>query len=172
MKLIRLGPIVFRISLLPAIAFIGLLPILVALGFWQLDRAEAKTALLELQEQRMEAETLELTGQNGSAPEDLRYRHAEATGQYDGAHQFLIDNQVLNGRAGYFVLTPLKIRGSATALLVNRGWVPANADRTLLPDVAIAPQTVTVSGRINHFPVVGIKLAGSEIGETARISAI
>jgi surfeit locus 1 family protein len=49
------------------------------------------------------------------------------------------------------------------AVLVNRGWIPLNRDRTILPDVPIKAQQTVVTGRINRFPAVGIKLAGAEI---------
>jgi surfeit locus 1 family protein len=163
MKKIRLGPVVCSIALLPGIAFMVLLPLLVALGIWQLGRAEEKEALLALQEQRIRAAPMPLADAGGADSQSLRYRSVTATGQYDSTHQFLIDNKILNGRVGYYVLTPFKIQNSAQAVLVNRGWVPADANRSVLPDVTMGEETATVSGRINFFPAVGMKLAGAEI---------
>lgn len=160
---IYVGPVVFRIALLPGIAFICLLPLLFALGVWQLGRAEEKQQLLDRQEQRGRDSPLRLSAQTGADPEALRYRRIVVEGEYDAAQQFLIDNQVVNGRAGYYVLTPYKMRHSDQAVLVNRGWVPAGADRRVLPDVNIVEKQQTVTGRINFFPAVGIKLTGAEI---------
>ena len=39
--------------------------------------------------------------------EPLLYRHVRAAGEYDAAGQIYLDNQVMQGRAGYFVVTPL-----------------------------------------------------------------
>jgi len=84
-------------------------------------------------------------------------------GRYDEAHQFLIDNQILDGKPGYFVLTPFLIAQEKRAVLVNRGWVPLGEDRKALPDVSIKTEVKRITGRINHFPPVGIKLKGAEI---------
>ena len=54
------------------------------------------------------------------------------------------------------------IDGMDKAVLVNRGWVLLNKDRRVLPDLSISTLKTTVTGRINHFPVVGIRLAGAE----------
>lgn len=163
MKQIRLGPLVFKIALLPGIAFVCLLTSLIALGIWQLHRAEQKQALLELQQQRIQDPALRLSADSGTDAEALRYRKVIVQGSYDAEHQFLIDNQIVNGHAGFYVLTPYIIGNSERALLVNRGWVPAGADRSVLPDVTMQADAEMVSGRINHFPSVGIKLAGAEI---------
>lgn len=167
MKKIRLGPLVFNFALLPAIAFVCVSALLISLGIWQLGRAGQKQALLELQSQRIQDAPLQLQAP-GDADADadaeaLRYRKAIIKGRYDSAHQFLVDNQVFNGRVGYFVLTPYKIDNFEGAVLVNRGWVAANKSRTVLPDVTMSADAEMVSGRINHFPVVGLRLAGAEI---------
>ena len=52
-------------------------------------------------------------------------------------HQFLLDNRSYRGQPGYEVLTPL-VRAGATALLVDRGWVPFTGSRRSLPEVAVA----------------------------------
>ena len=67
------------------------------------------------------------------------------------------------GKPGYFVLTPFVLQDEAKAVLVNRGWVPLNHDRSVLPEVQLKNQQTKVSGRINRFPSIGIKLAGAEI---------
>lgn len=61
-------------------------------------------------------------------------------------------------------MTPLVLTGMNKAVLVNRGWVPLNKERHILPDIKIkSGAKVTLTGRINNFPVVGMKLAGAEI---------
>ncbi len=147
----------------PLIAYLCLLPLLLTLGIWQLNRAEEKRALLKLQAQRQTSEVLELSAIQPENLESWRYKSVRAIGHYDGNHQFLLDNQVNNGRAGYFVLTPFKLKENSKAVLVNRGWIPLGKSRTDLPDIRVEPDETTVSGRINHFPQVGLKLAGAEI---------
>jgi surfeit locus 1 family protein len=135
--------------------------LLVSLGFWQLDRADEKKVFLKKQQLSAQKTVLKLT-----ADADLntvRYRKTEITGYYDDRHQYLIDNQIVSGRAGYFVMTPFNISGMDLSVLVNRGWVVLNKDRRILPDVSVNGSKRTITGRINHFPVVGIRLAGAEI---------
>jgi surfeit locus 1 family protein len=147
---------------IPALVVLCILPLLIALGFWQLDRAEQKRAFLDRQKQGMAAPALQLTAATPEDKEALRYRSAAANGHYDAGHQILIDNQVAEGKAGYFVLTPFILDGSEKAILVNRGWIPANRDRKVLPDLTLRNNPAQVIGRINHFPSVGIKLDGAD----------
>ena len=146
------------------LAYLCILSLLLALGIWQLGRSDEKRHFLQQQEQgATSAEIIRLSAGIEDDLERLRYKKAIATGHYDQAHQFLIDNQISGGKAGYFVLTPFILQGETKAVLVNRGWVPLNPDRSVLPDVQIKIQQSVVAGRINHFPSVGIKLAGAEI---------
>ena len=148
----------------PTLAYLCLLPLLIALGIWQLGRSEEKRIFLKQQEQGLaSSEIIQLSTAIEDNVDALRYKKVQATGHYDQAHQFLIDNQISAGKAGYFVLTPFVLQGETKAVLVNRGWVPLNQDRSVLPDVQIKNEQTVVRGRINRFPSVGIKLAGAEI---------
>ena len=153
----------FNFSLTPLLLYLALVTLLVSLGFWQLGRADEKKIFLAKQQLSAGKAVIKLKTVIDADPESLRYRKIEITGRYDQEHQFLIDNQIVNGQAGYFVMTPLLVAGINTAVLVNRGWVALNKDRRVLPDVSINTLQATVLGRINNFPVVGIKLAGAEI---------
>ncbi|MEN8259838.1 MAG: SURF1 family protein [Pseudomonadota bacterium] len=148
-------------SLIPTLAFLVLMPLLVSLGIWQLNRADEKRALIDLQRERTNDESIRLTGAEENL-EALRYRSVTATGVYDGKHQFLVDNQISRGQAGYYVMTPLKLQ-EHVAVLVNRGWLPAGLNRSKLPDIAISRSEVSISGKVNSFPSVGIRLRGAEI---------
>lgn len=48
----------------------------------------------------------------------------QTTGTYDATRQLLVPGRVLNGRQGYYVLTPL-VTGTGEDVVVNRGWLPA-----------------------------------------------
>jgi surfeit locus 1 family protein len=148
----------------PTLTYLCLLPLLLALGTWQLGRAEEKRMFLKKQEQgSASSEIIPLSTAIEDNVEGLRYKKVQATGHYDQGHQFLIDNQISAGKAGYFVLTPFVLQGETKAVLVNRGWISLNRDRSVLPDVQIKNEQTVVKGRINRFPGVGIKLAGAEI---------
>ena len=72
--------------------------------------------------------------------------------QVDGRTVFL-DNRPMAGRPGFYVVTPLLIGESGDAVLVQRGWVPRDAnDRTRVPAVPAAEGVVEVEGRIAPPP--------------------
>ena len=151
----------FKPALAATLAVAVLLPLFTSLGLWQLRRADEKTALMRQREQR-QSEPVLRADQAFTTPEN-RYRRVELAGEWDSAHQFLLDNQIFNQQAGYQVLTPLRVDGLATAVLVNRGWVPVGPDRRRLPELSLSPAKVRLSGVIDQFPGVGFKLKGAEI---------
>jgi surfeit locus 1 family protein len=141
-----------------------MLTLLLNLGFWQLNRADEKRVLIEKQAQSMKAAPIQLSVLTEDNLENLRYRKAIVSGHYDITQQFLLDNQIVKGKAGYFVLTPFIIDAGKKAVLFNRGWIAANQNRSILPDVGFKKlEDLHISGRINHFPSVGIKLTGAAI---------
>ena len=139
------------------------LVLLCSLGFWQLSRAEQKRQYLQQQQAAIDTAVLDLN-QHGSVvdSEAYRYHQVNVSGHYDNNRQFLLDNQMQDGKPGYCVLTPFYIDQQSQAVLVNRGWLPWGVSRDLLPDINVGGQARSISGRINHFPAVGIKLAGAE----------
>ncbi|PWG61952.1 SURF1 family protein [Spiribacter halobius] len=147
----------FRPRLVPTLAYVVVLALLLGLGFWQLERAEQKREALAARAAAARAPVLELNRAPASLAEH-RYRRARASGRYDGEHQFLLDNQVRDGEAGYRVLTPLRLEGSTGAVLVDRGWVPVGPDRSQLPAIPAPDGARTVSGRIARGPVVALRL--------------
>ncbi|MCF6204900.1 MAG: SURF1 family protein [Methylococcaceae bacterium] len=155
---------VYKFNLISGLFFLLVLTFLILLGFWQLGRADEKRSFLAEQKLSINREEVDLLSLIPDDLEKLRYRKTKITGHYDQHHQFLIDNQIVKGQAGYFVMTPLVLAGMNKAVLVNRGWVPLNKDRLILPDITIKTEsTTTLAGRINNFPVVGMKLPGAEI---------
>ena len=147
---------------IPTIAVLCLLPVLIGLGLWQLNRAEQKRTFIIMQKQGMLAPPTELTPAMPEDPIALRYKAVTAIGRYDVEHQLLVDNQVRDGKVGYFVLTPFILESSSKAVLVNRGWIQADRDLKILPDIKIGQNQSQISGRINLFPSVGIKLPGAD----------
>ncbi|MBT8061803.1 MAG: SURF1 family protein, partial [Gammaproteobacteria bacterium] len=136
-----------------------LLPTLVFLGFWQLDRAEQKRSLLAEFELKG-VTTLPLSAV--SAENAPRYQRVETAGVYDEDRQFLLDAMTGSGGAGYQVLSLLYPHGSGLALLVNRGWIPAGGDRSALPVPAVPAGRQTLNGRLANLPRPGIELQSPE----------
>src|SRR6185369_5426877 len=73
-------------------------------------------------------------------------------GHYDASHEILARVRSLNDTVGFEVLTPLVLT-DGTAVLIDRGWLPATSDlATEGPVVPAAPSgDVTVVGRV-HAP--------------------
>jgi cytochrome oxidase assembly protein ShyY1 len=80
-------------------------------------------------------------------PQELEWRTVTATGTFDAAAQTAVRRRPLDGRNGFWIVTPLVTESGV--LLVNRGWTPAGADATTAPDVPPPPAgQVTVTGRL------------------------
>lgn len=102
--------------------------VMVGLGQWQLARLEQRRAANALLLEKFQAEPLLLTGAAlPESPDALQDRLAEVTGVYDFDRQIAVQGQFSEGEPGFWLITPLRIQGSETALLVNRGWIPAAA---------------------------------------------
>jgi surfeit locus 1 family protein len=87
-----------------------------------------------------------------------RFQRVEVTGSFDARRQFLLDNRVHAGQAGYEVLTPL-VLADGRDLLVDRGWVPFTGSRDRLPDVDFSARgPVTLTGRVDELPAPGLAL--------------
>lgn len=115
----------------------------IALGNWQAERAEGKRARGAELERALREPPLALA----RGPIDARayaMRRVAARGRFVGEHTVYLDNKLRRGRAGYEVVTPLKLNGAH--VLVNRGWVPAPARRERLPEVPTPAGEVEVAG--------------------------
>ena len=125
------------------------LPLLVRLGYWQLDRAVDKEQLLAVyqQQQNLPAENFEqLILEQHS---DIHYRPAILNGIYDQDRYWLLDNQPRQGKVGYEVIMPLNVSGQW--VLVNRGWVQASRLRSELPIFDTPSGRVVLQGYF-HIP--------------------
>jgi surfeit locus 1 family protein len=72
----------------------------------------------------------------------MEWRAVTAAGIYDFDHQVAIRNQYYENQYGYHLITPLLLDG--TAVLVDRGWIPPDADWRAFDE----PGIVTVTGQI------------------------
>ncbi len=150
-------------KVLPFIVYFCLLPALVSLGIWQLNRVEEKREIIKHQEERQHSDPIRLTEDSTVNFEAILYNQVNIIGYFDTSHQFLLDNQVLDGKAGYFVLTPFLLKNQDKGVLVNRGWIPVGRNRSELPNISVITDEISLNGKINHFPKPGIILDGAEI---------
>lgn len=135
--------------IVPPVAGVVLLVTFVLLGLWQLDRAAQKEALDDLFEGNTPHENL-VPGMPF-----VRFSPIRTQGSWLVDRQFLIDNMIVDGRPGYFVLTPLELSPGAPLLIVNRGWITRIPDTE--PDIRIADAAANLEGRMGRLPRVGIR---------------
>ncbi len=139
----------------------ALLPVLIWLGFWQLDRAGQKEVLQQRNEARRQREPVAPTAIDWSG--DPAFMPLRASGRFDNAHHFLLDNRVHEGRVGYELITPFRTEGGI--LLVNRGWIAQGPTRGTLPPLPGVEGRVTINARV-HVPT-GQMLTLSDAREQA-----
>lgn len=114
------------------------------LGFWQLDRlAQRRDFNASLLAARAD-QPLDLN-REAIPNEHMAFRPVQVTGSYDNAESILLRNQSLEGVNGVHLITPLRIDGSDRAVLIDRGWLPAEVQReqNLAPYIVAGPVTVT-----------------------------
>ena len=114
------------------IAFCGLT---IAAGNWQRGRAIDKAAL----QHQLDTWAREAPVSVPSTPvrsEAFALRRVQAAGYYDQRHAILLDNKVYRGRAGYHVVTPLRLADSDMYVLGARGWIAGGPIREQPPEVA------------------------------------
>ena len=88
----------FRPGQLPTLVVLVLLALLLALGGWQLQRADEKSALLASQEARRQAPAQPIGELERSA--DPAFQRVLLRGYFDAEHSLLLDNRTRDGRVG------------------------------------------------------------------------
>jgi cytochrome oxidase assembly protein ShyY1 len=149
--------------------FTGLfLPLLIVLGFWQLDRAGEKQVMLE--QWQKQSGNLDWPAHIEAGLEVGQ--PVTVSGQY-GESTWLLDNRTRDGAAGYEVLTLFR-PDQGEPLVVNRGWVLAPRRRDELPGITTPREAVILSGRLNEFPEPPVLMEGSaeQTGWPRRVQAL
>jgi surfeit locus 1 family protein len=96
--------------------------ICVRLGVWQLSRLGERRARNAAVGARLRAAPVPLdalTGDSGA----IHYRRVRVAGRPDYAHEVVLAGRSREGSPGVNLLTPVRVAGRDTAVLVNRGWV-------------------------------------------------
>lgn len=119
--------------------------LLLKLGFWQIERADEKTALLQKEESMAHAQVIVWNG----APEPLPFQRIRISGQYE-SEVFLLDNQHQQHQFGYDVLSPLRLADGGL-VLVDRGWVVGDSLRQKMPYVEIPHENISLQGSV-YYP--------------------
>ena len=159
-----------------------IVPVLLRLGFWQLQRADEKIQLQAIfdQQQSLPAVPFEqlLTGaaqlteasrtledeRDIEKEKELSARRVLLKGKFDSQKTFLLDNQIVHGRPGYDVISPFTTE-TGRVVLVNRGWVMGFADRAQLPSIALVSGTVELEASV-HIPLGKAVVLAEDIWST------
>ncbi|SEA18914.1 SURF1 family protein [Microbulbifer marinus] len=124
-----------------------LLPLLISLGVWQLQRGAEKAMLTAALDAR-----LAMQPQNPAELQHLQaYTPVRLLGYYTGEYH-LHDNRTRDGRVGYEVLQVFVAANQRW--LVNRGWLAAPAQRNQLPEVSWPMAAKVITGFL--YPVATV----------------
>jgi cytochrome oxidase assembly protein ShyY1 len=169
---------VYRFLLRPAwilshVLVLLLIFVLFNLGLWQLRRLDEKQATNELIQQRsmtlsaIDLDTLVAPDDPVTVGADVVWTDVEVVGTYLADETVLLRSRSLDGRPGFWVLTPLEHGGGV--VVVNRGWIPFE-ERTDGADVEFETPTgeVTVNGYLQPS-VDGAKVAEGENTTIAHV---
>ena len=125
-----------------------------SLGFWQLDRADQKQALLDIYSERSE-----ISVPLGTVIDDWQSHHYQRIGT-EGAFlpdkQIFLENQVREGQVGYHAYVPFRTVDD-DVILVNTGWQKELEEKEDIPDTQ-----VEIEALLRPPPEVGIRLGSLE----------
>jgi surfeit locus 1 family protein len=124
------------------------------LGVWQLSRAAQKEALQQSLQTRGELALVPMSDlARTTVDSELQLRRRTVlTGRWLPDRTIFLENRQMEGRSGFFVMTPLEL-GPGDAVVVQRGWAPRDLlDRTRLPAVPTPEGLVNVAGLIAPPP--------------------
>lgn len=156
----------FRPGLWPTVVVALLLPLLIALGLWQLDRAGQKESMEEAYRSRQASPPTDLltAGEDRFERDAMLWRRVRLRGEYLLDRQYLLDNQIEGGKPGYLIFSPFRLAGEETVVLINRGWLPAGGDRNVTPEVPPPPDNGIVEGTAKGPQSTGLFL-GEAVAE-------
>jgi surfeit locus 1 family protein len=122
--------------------------IFVRLGLWQVHRLGERRQRNALTIMRMAEPAVDVS----ALPRDTalaKFRRVRLHGQYDYAHEIALMFRERDGAPGVDLVTPLKMPGTDTAVLVNRGWVYSPDGATVDHDHWREPDTLSGTGRVH-----------------------
>lgn len=137
----------------------------IRLGFWQLHRLSERKARNALVISRLDSAAVDAS----ALPHDTasaRFRRARVTGVPDYEHELIYAARSYRGSPGVNFLTPVRIPGRDTVVIVNRGWVYS-------PDGATVDQgkwrdtSSTFTGYVEELP----STAGASYASRPRVIA-
>lgn len=140
------------VALLAGIAGVALT---ISLGNWQTRRGDEKAARQAQWDEALARAPTPIAGPDDASgvARNLPQR-VEMNGTLVTEASVYIDNRLVDGVAGFQVITPVAVAEDMPWILVNRGWSARSmADRTRLPAAPIASAPLRVEGiAVPHVP--------------------
>jgi surfeit locus 1 family protein len=122
----------------------------IRLGFWQLDRLGQRRERNKLVAARMAAAPAPWSDTTA-----VRYRRVRLSGRPDYEREIVLVGRSRGGSPGVNLVTPFRLAGSDTAVLVNRGWV-YSPDATAVDHARWREgETLAVEGYVEAFTEPG-----------------
>jgi surfeit locus 1 family protein len=155
----------------------------IRLGIWQLDRLEGRRTFNAQFESMRALPALDLDQEKSVSIDKMEWRAVKVTGEYDFENQIALRNQYYGNQYGYHLWTPLLFDG--TAVLIDRGWIPADDNSTPsdwrkydeAPVVSVSGQIrlghakPALGGIADPLPETGGRLEIWNNGDVARITS-
>lgn len=137
--------------------------VFVALGVWQLRRAQEKEVLLARFARAAHARVEPFSAVERSAPSGI-YPHVQLRGSFAAHRAYLLDNRMHAEQLGVEVFVPFTPDNRSRVLLVDLGFLPRQGPQAALPDLPPVPQNeITLSGLYAPPPAPGLKLGGNPL---------
>lgn len=142
-------------SPLPFIVGGGFVVLFITAGFWQLDRRGEKLDL--------ETAFANAAGYtNYTSGKEIRpFERLKVRGRYLGERQVILDNMIVDGRVGHFILSPLETGSDEPLVIVNRGFVPMSDGDVDQADIDVEPESREVRGRVGRLPRPGYRMGAA-----------
>lgn len=125
-----LASLIEKRLLVPTLMVLAMLPVLLGLGMWQLDRLAWKDELIRTLTSRVKSPEVPLSslldqaGRLTRPAEAFEYTAVIARGRFLHDKESRIYAPDPQRGPGYEIVTPFELEGSGAVILVNRGYVP------------------------------------------------
>lgn len=146
-KQFRFSNYIFSLSWTGLLVLIICVPLFIKLGLWQYNKAKLKQEIQTSYNASLADEALRLPARLDNL-DAWKHKKVKIKGHYETKYQILLDNQVEDSRAGFHVLTPLKIEGRSDYVLVNRGWIAGGTTHTDMPLISTPEEPVEIVGLV------------------------
>jgi surfeit locus 1 family protein len=134
----------------------------IRLGFWQLDRADFKEALLRRYAASSSAPLQDFARVADTPPVDA-FPRVQVSGHYLADRLYLLDNPKHDGRGGVEVFAPFALPDQPQLLLVDLGFLPGNGNGKTPQLPPVSTTQLRLQGLYVPPPPVGLEMGGDAL---------